>query len=136
MSLSVVDFSDVYFTILQKGTVPPVRQGKFVVMAHEGKRWAAFSPRQLSIYHANIVERLLLRHSIRGQYNMKGDVYDYDAPEWTIEGGGLWRLDGQQGKLELFGRSASYGGVDLEELAGELRQAMAFDGAEVTVLAP
>ena len=134
MPLTVLDFSDVYFVVLQKGSVPPVRQGKFIVMTGGGGRYAAFSPRELSVYHANVLERLLLRHGIRGQYNMKGDVYDYDAPGWTVEGGGLWRLDGRQGTLEISGRSASYGGVDLEELAGELHRAGAFGGVEVVVV--
>ena len=133
MPLTVIDFSEVYFVVLQKGTVPPRREGKFIVVANEGDRCAAFSPRELSVYHANIVERLLLPHGVRGRYNMKGDVYDYDAPQWSVEGGGLWRLDQRRGRLEIFGRSASYGGVDLEELAAELCRAGAFDGVEITV---
>lgn len=134
MPLSVIDFSNVYFVILKKGQVPPAREGKFVVMACDGRRWAAFSPRELSVYHANIVERLLLQHGVGGQYNMKGDVYHFDDPRWTVDGGGLWRLDPRRPALEIFGHSASYGGLDLEAVAGELRQAGAFDGAEVTVL--
>lgn len=133
MPLNVIDFSKVYFVILRKGKVPPVRAGKFIVMADDGDRCAAFSPRELSFYHANVVERVLMSHGIRGQYNMKGDVYYYDAPGWTVEGGGLWRLDQQRGVLEIFGQSASYGPVDLEALAAELREVGAFGGVEVVV---
>ena len=111
-----------------------MREWKFIVMAGDEGRYAAFSPRELSVYHADIVERLLLQHGVRGRYNMKGDVYYYDVPGWTVEGGGLWRLDQRQPALELFGHSASYGRLDLEAVAAELRQAGAFGGAEVTVL--
>ena len=133
MPLTIVDFSDVYFVILQKGKVPPKREGKFVVVEGEAARYAAFAPRELSVYHANIVERLLLRHGIRGRYNMKGDVYDFDSPRWTVEGGGLWRLDQRAATLEICGHSASYGGLDLRTTAAELRRAGAFGGAKITV---
>ena len=42
MSLTVLDFSDVYFVILQKGSVPPVRQGKFIVMTGGGSHLRGF----------------------------------------------------------------------------------------------
>lgn len=132
--LKVIDFSDLYFRVMQKEAVPPQREGKFVILSRNGDRYAAFSPRELTCYHANIVERLLLQHGVRGRYNMKGDEYYFDSSDWTVEGGGYWRLDQQAGRLELFGRSASYGAVDLEATAAELRQAGAFDGADVVVL--
>jgi hypothetical protein len=134
MDLTVVDYSNLCFAVLQKTRVPPRREGKFVVIGNGRERFAVFSPRELSVYHANIVERFMLDRGIRGQYNLKGDVYYFDAPAWTVEGGALWRFDRQPGILEIFGRSGGYGGLDLEEVACQLRAAGAFDRAEVAAI--
>ncbi|MBC8872901.1 MAG: hypothetical protein H8E44_25990 [Planctomycetes bacterium] len=126
MAITVVDYSDVYFAEIKEGEVPRRRDGKFVLMANNGNRFAVFSPRGLSFYHANIVERFLSLQGIGGQYNAKRDSFQPQPSTWEILGGGHWQLDEEQGTLRLFGRSQAYGGVDLEALADQLRSVDGF----------
>jgi hypothetical protein len=121
MQLRFVDYCPLYFKELREQPVPPHREGKFVVLRNRATRYTVFSPRQLSIYHANIVERFLWGQGIPGQYNAKRDVFTFDAPEWHVEGGAHWERDDDQGVLRLHGGSHAYGGLDLAPLAAELR---------------
>lgn len=121
MQLRFVDYCPLYFTELREQPVPSHREGKFVLLRNAATRYAVFSPRQLSTYHANIVERFLWGRGISGQYNAKHDVFTFDAPDWHVEGGAHWERDDDKGVLRLYGGSRAYGGLDLTPLAAELR---------------
>lgn len=123
MPLSVVDYRQVFYVVLNNEQIPRKCRGKFVLFAHDEERFAVFSPRGLSRYHANIVERFLSLRSISGYYNDKGDRYDTYSSDWQIQGGGHWELNEEKGTLCIFGFSQAYGGVDLNELAASLRDA-------------
>ncbi len=122
MEFRFVDYCPLYFTELREQPVPSHREGKFVVLRNAVARYAVFSPRQLSTYHANIVERFLWGQGIPGRYNAKRDVFTFDAPDWQVEGGAHWERDDDKGVLRLHGGSHAYGGLDLAPLAAELRE--------------
>ncbi len=132
--MTIIDYSRFCFVQILRTAVPPSRQGKFVVVAGPREQFAVFSPRDLAVYHANVVERFLRDRNIGGQYNVKGDVFYIDSHEWVVEGGGLWRLDEPARVLQLSGRSAAYGPLDLQLVAEQLRQCEAFGGARVEVV--
>ncbi len=134
MAVQVIDYSAFYFCTIQRGDLPVRREGKFVVIAGPCGRWAVFSPRELAFYHANVVERFLREQNVPGEYNMKGDLFFVESPDWNVEGGALWRLDQQDGRLEVFGHSAGYGPLDLRGIAQDLREVGAFGGVEIVVL--
>jgi hypothetical protein len=121
MQLRFVDYCPLYFTELREQPVPSHREGKFVLLRNAATRYAVFSPRQLSTYHANIVERFLWGQGIPGRYNAKHDVFTFDAPDWHVEGGAHWERDDDKGVLRLYGGSRAYGGLDLAPLAAALR---------------
>ena len=122
MQLRFVDYCPLYYTELQEQLLPSRRQGKFVVLRNTTVCYAVFSPRQLSAYHANIVERFLQGVGVGGRYNAKRDVFTFDSPDWHVEGGGHWRRDDVRGTLHLYGRSQAYGGLDLVTLAAALQE--------------
>lgn len=122
MRLRCVDYCPLYFTELREQPLPSHREGKVVVLRGPAVRYAVFSPRQLSTYHANIVERFLWGEGISGWYNAKRDAFLFDAPDWRVEGGAHWERDDAQGVLHLYGTSLAYGGLDLAPLAAELRE--------------
>ena len=123
MTLTVVDYRQVYFVVLNNGPIPPRCGGKFVLIADRDEQFAVFSPQGLSRFHADIVERFLSLRGVPGHYNAKGDHYDCDSADWEIQGGGHWEMDEEQGRVRIFGRSLAYGGVDLEQLRLRLCQA-------------
>jgi len=77
MQLRFVDYCPLYFTELREQPVPSHREGKFVLLRSATTSYAVFSPRQLSTYHANIVERFLWGQGIPGRYNAKHDVFTF-----------------------------------------------------------
>ena len=131
--LNVIDYSHLHYVLLHDDRIPPRREGKFVVMKNGDKRHVVFSPRGLSVFHANIVERFLNERGITGQYNAKRDVFYFLSSEWEVEGGGHWSLDETGGSLCISGKSLAYGSVDLEELALQLGSVEAFQGVRVAI---
>ena len=123
MALTIIDYSEVFFVQMEQGVMPRQRDGKFVLVANHHELYAVFSPRGLSCYHANIIERFLTLRGLEGQYNTKRDVFHPDSPDWQILGGGLWKVDDDEGTLRLYGYSQAYGGVDLPVFAEEVRSA-------------
>lgn len=132
MNIEIVDYSDVYFSVLRRQEVPRQRGGKFVIMVSAEERHVVFSPKELSAYHANIVERFLDLRDIEGDYSPSGDFYRSPGSPWQVEAGGHWQYDQDGTVLRIFGRSKAYGGPDLVELATQLHDAGAFDGAKVS----
>ncbi len=130
MKLTVVDYSEVYSVILQDEEIPRKRDGKFVLLDDAHDRYVVFSPRGLSRYHANIVERFLGLRGIKGKYNVKKDVFLPESQDWAIVGGGHWTVDEDEGTLRLYGHSQAYGGVDLRELGECLRAAGGIVGVQ------
>jgi len=128
MSFDVIDYIAECFA---EGELPARITGKFIVLRNGEHRVAAFAPRELAVYHANIVERFLAGLGIGGRYNPRSDVFYPATDAWRIEGGGHWEWDRAGGPVELYGESRSYGSVELDQLAADLRGSGAFDGATV-----
>ncbi len=128
MTFDVIDYIAECFA---EGGLPARITGKFVVLRNGEHRVAVFAPRELAVYHANIVERFLAGRGIAGRYNPRGDAFRPATDAWHIEGGGLWDWDRAGGLVEIYGRSRSYGSVELDLLAADLRETGAFDGATV-----
>ena len=126
MNLTVVDYSDFYFGSVLEIPLPARRGGKLVVVTNGSQRYAVFSPRGLSAYHASIVERFLRQQGVEGRYDPRGEVFRFDSRDWAVEGGAHWTLDDATGVLNLFGHSQAYGSLDLSKLAQELAGTGAF----------
>jgi hypothetical protein len=58
MSFKFVDYSATYFTTIAKKPIPSNRSGKFVQIINRSTsdEYLVLSPKELSVYHANIVE--------------------------------------------------------------------------------
>jgi len=111
MSFFIIDYSFVYFENIMKVSIPPKRDGKFVQIINEveQKEYLALSPRELSTYHASIVERFCRLNNIDGQYNSKRDIFYISNPGWEVSGGGMFTIDDTEMVLRLYGESAAYG---------------------------
>jgi hypothetical protein len=124
----LLDYSDIYYRAIGKASVPDKRLGKFVLIRNDGTEYLVLSPKGLSVYHANIVERFFTRLKIRGDYNGKGDFYEIHENGWEVRGGGIWAINDADRLLHLSGSSQAYGRYDrtglrdkieaVEELSG------------------
>lgn len=104
-----LDYSEIYYQTTGKTSVPDKRLGKFVQIRNDGTEYLVLSPKGLSVYHANIVERFFTQREIKGRYNGKGDQYEIDEEGWEILGGGLWAINETDRFLHLSGSSQTYG---------------------------
>ena len=121
LNVEYIDYSSLWFGIINKMALPPQRRGKFILIANGRNRWAVFSPTELSKYHANIAERFCHEHTIAGAYNVTNTHYHIHDNQWQILGGGKWEADDEQGLMVIYGSSDAYGRVDLEWLAKQLK---------------
>lgn len=104
MEFILIDYSAEHF-----GSLPIRRGGKFIQVIQAHAQYIIMSPRELSVFHANIAERFFNARGIRGRYNHKRDSYHLEHPEWAILGGGHWEVDDETRILTLSGTSMAYG---------------------------
>jgi hypothetical protein len=92
--------------------LPPIRSGKFVQLFHGDDEHLVFSPKEQSVFHADIVSRYLQPMGVRGTWNSQRDAWHLSDPAWRILGGGHFKLNSNSRMLALFGVSLAYGPFD------------------------
>jgi len=119
MRFHFIDYSATYFKTIAKKHLPSRRSGKFVQIINHSTNdeYLVLSPKELSVYHANIVERFcLLNGDIPGSYNAKKDYFEIHDPDWEVTCGGVWAIDEENKILTIGGESKMYGQVNGTEL--------------------
>ena len=127
----MIDYSEVYYVTIRKEEMPTNRAGKFVQIRNEHmeRECVVLSPKDLSLYHAHIVERFCRQYGqIEGEFNEKKDFFRIADAAWEVVGGGIWSIDSVKKVLNLSGASQGYGKFDpyglkqkilsLEKMAG------------------
>lgn len=133
MGFVLIDYSEFYFTSLQKGPFPPKRAGKFVQIRHFETEYLLLSPIELSPYHANIAGRFFSQQNVKGRFNKKQDHFECLDPEWEVTGGGMWTINETEKSLFLSGSSQAYGRYDGSGLRENIRGVKGFEGYSVSV---
>jgi hypothetical protein len=119
---TIIDLSEVYFMRIEKTSMPDKRGGKFVQLRNSDGEYLVFSPKELSSFHANIVERFCMMQKIKGRYTSKRmDCFEIEDQEWEIVGGGKWHIDTKEKKLVLFDTSGMYGKFESKGLKERIR---------------
>jgi len=131
-----IDFSDTYYRLIKKQTIPLHRSGKFVQLENGEAEYIIFSPKELSVFHANIIERFCNLHEIKGCYNKQRNMFTISNPDWDILGGGEWEMDEALRQLYLFGTSLAYGQFCGFNLKKNLHQISDLDGYEIHLSLP
>ena len=111
-----IDYSETYYRVICKAPVPSRREGKFVQLDNDETEYVVLSPRGLSVFHANIVERFCVLHEIRGHYNAQFNLFTIDDSDIDIVGGGFWEIDEMKRLLYMFGTSQAYGSFRVTNL--------------------
>jgi hypothetical protein len=135
MEFKLIDFSNVYYRNIAKMHLPASRQGKFIQMRNEDRNieYIVLSPQELSVYHANIVDRFCMLNRIEGNYNPRKDYFHIQDPEWVVLGGGLWTMDTKKKELNLYGKSTMYGKFDPKCLKKNVLTIKEMQGYHVTI---
>lgn len=125
MDVTLIDYAPLYYTSLSKEPAPSIIAGKFVLMSHGDTLYLVIAPRELSKYHANIVERFCIDKGIGGSYDSEGKRYNVQDQDWIVAGGGKFAIDRSQKTIRLYDDSMAYGKFDtteLREAIGTLRE--------------
>jgi len=128
--LEIVDYSSVYFELIQEVEMPRKRGGKFVILTNSDETYAVFARQRFCSLHAHIVQRFLELRKVTVDFDTERGICHSLMSEWLVQGGGKWKLDEDAGSLELFGTSQAYGGVDLDQIATSISEAGGFAGAD------
>ena len=116
--------------------MPARRSGKFIQIQNEAEQseYLVLSPGELSVYHANVVERFCLMQCIKGSYyNEKKNYFDIHDPVWTVIGGGVWAINETTKTLTLSGMSHAYGPFELKGLKEKLSSSSLVSGYTIRV---
>ena len=130
MNFSLIDYSDQYFRKIKKAEMPRRRGGKFIQIfdeANEGE-YLVLSPKELSVYHANTVERFCALKGIKGSFNPKKDHFTIHDDDWAVAGGGIWVIDDDKKTLELSGYSQRYGAFEVKGLKSKILESGVLPG--------
>lgn len=135
MSFEIDDYSRLYYELITAIPVPSKRSGKFVIIENcdTGREYLALSATELSVYHANIVERFCVQRQINGSYNDKKDDFKIHDDAWSVNGGGMWSLDDDEKSFRLFGSSKAYGEFHDKNLKGKIASTGVMAGYTVFV---
>ncbi len=128
-----LDYSEIYYSAIGKSSIPDKRLGKFVQIRNDATEYLVLSPKGLSVYHANIVERFFTQRKIEGKYNSKGDYYEICEGEWEITGGGIWAISETDRLLRLSGSSQAYGQYDRRGLRERIETAEKVSGYRIVI---
>ncbi len=110
-----------------------MRKGKFVQIIHNNGEYLVLSPKELSRYHANIVERFCLQYKIDGYYDRALHKFEIIDSEWDVVGGGRWDMDEENKILHLFDNSQAYGRFDASDLREKVLLNAWFSGYKVKI---
>lgn len=132
----LIDYSEVFFRTISKSHIPSERGGKFIQIRNENTEYLVLSPRELSSFHANIIERFCMLNGLTGEYTTKKmDEYDITDPDWIIIGGGKWFFNDHEKWIHLFDKSGVYGKFDHTGLRDKILSSENFKEYDIRITA-
>ncbi|NTW59029.1 MAG: hypothetical protein HGB21_07760 [Nitrospirae bacterium] len=133
MPTVLIDYIPFYYTSIAQTAIPPVVSGKFVQIRNGNTLYLVLSPKELTKYHGNIVERFCMDKGIEGSYDTKREKFAILDQAWVIVGGGKFERDGIYKAIKLYNNSMAYGKFDATGLKELLIALPEFSGYTVTI---
>jgi Janus/Ocnus family (Ocnus) len=116
MKVIFIDYSEIYYQDAAKTAVPDRRSGKFVQIRSNDTEYLVFSPKELTPYHAGLVERFCTEKGLKGSYDDKNKSFVVHEPDWVVVGGGKFEIDETEKHIRLYDNSMAYGRFDSKGL--------------------
>ena len=133
MNIIFVDYSDEYFASVAKRAAPDTWRGKFVQIQRGSEEYLVFSPKELTPYHADLVQKFCMERDIDGAYDRARKRYDIHDPGWVVIGGGKFEIDRGKKQLRVYDNSMAYGKFDPKGLKNKIRSISQLSDYEVSV---
>lgn len=83
--------------------------GKFLQIRNDDTEYLVFSPRELTPYHSDLLERFCREKGIKGAYDREKKRYIIEDPSWEVQGGGKFEIDRLNKRVRLHDNSLAYG---------------------------
>ena len=128
-----IDYSAQYYLTVAETAVPDKRAGKFVQIRNDATEYLVFSPKEFTLYHADLVERFCSDKGLKGSYNKEGKRFDIHDLVWVIVGGGRFEIDSEKRYLCLYDNSMAYGRFDPMGLKEKILSIDALSGHDVKI---
>ena len=128
-----IDYIPFYYTSVAGTPIPPVVTGKFVQIRNGNMLYLILSPKELTKYHANIVERFCMDKGIEGSYDSRREKFTIRDQAWQIVGGGKFERDSNKKAIKLNDNSMAYGKFDPAGLQEELGALPEFSGYSIII---
>jgi hypothetical protein len=133
MPITFIDYTPFYYSSIARTPVPPAVVGKFIQIRNGNTLYLILSPKELTKYHANIVERFCMDKGVEGKYDAQREKFMIADQVWQVIGGGKFERDENKKAIKLYDNSMAYGKFDatgLNEMLGALPE---FSGYAITV---
>ncbi len=129
----LIDYTPFYYTSIAQMGVPPATTGKFVQIRKGSELYVVLSPKELTKYHANIIERFCMDKGVEGAYDAKREKFTIADREWQIMGGGKFERDASKRTITFYDNSMAYGKFKAEGLKDALQALPEFSGFTITI---
>jgi hypothetical protein len=133
MKLLILDYADLFYREKAGHKKPARRAGKFVQIKHEDTEYFIFSPKEITRYHADLVQLFCQEKGIDGSYNEQIKRHDIHDPSWIIMGGGKFEIDDEERRLRLYDNSMAYGRFDSRGLKKRLLSDQRLSGYTIRI---
>lgn len=131
--MTFIDYTSFYYTSIAQTTVPAVTVGKFVQLRNGNELYLVLSPKELTKYHANIVERFCMDKGIEGSYDARREKFFIRDQSWKVMGGGKFERDANKKAIKLSDNSMAYGKFTREGLQEALAALPEFAGYTIVI---
>jgi hypothetical protein len=112
MKIIFINYTQTYYQDTVHADVPEQYAGKFVHVRKGLTEYLVFSPKELTRFHADIVERFCTGYGIPGVYDNQHKRFDILNKDWVVIGGGKFEADRKKKLLRLYDDSLAYGKYD------------------------
>jgi hypothetical protein len=121
--MTVEDYTETYYRETLGQTAPATYSGKFVHIVGPSDEYLILSPKEVTKFHAHIVERFCQIHpEMSCSPSQSGDASLFDQSGWEVHGGGRFRIDRSEKTLTLWDSSKAYGIFDGVHIRDALRE--------------
>ncbi len=131
--MTFLDYTIFYYTSVARTTVPPATTGKFVQLRNGNEFYVVLSPKELTKYHANIVERFCMDRGIEGNYDGRKEKFFIQDQAWQILGGGKFERNAHQKTIKFSDNSMAYGKFETDGFREALAALPEFAGYSISI---
>lgn len=129
----LIDYTSFYYVSCSGAPIPSVTAGKFVQIRNGNALYLVFSPRELTKFHENIIERFCMDKGIEGSYDGKREKFTTKDQTWVIIGGGKFERNTDKKAIKLYDNSMAYGKFDAAGLKEILAAFPEFTGCTIII---